>query len=325
MFSMSLGRLNKFATLAILPGMVLVIVLFSGAARQDSDEAVPPTAGTLVVANLRSESLTFHNFANGRSSTLALPGAPHEMEELNGRLYITLGRTDMLVEVDPAVPAVLRTLRIAGEPHGIAVHGDELVVSLDGRDALMAIDLEKWTPSWVSPTGDTPHVVASDGTALFVTDTRANTVRRLTAGSIATVQPAGDMPEALALAGAYVVAANYGSGTLSIFDAGTLGQVTTVEVGAGPVRVIALDDTRVAVARQGSPEVVVVAIPTGEVLDRFEAPGRPDGLCLSPDEAHLAVASNDENAAAVYTVDSWDRAVVVPMGDGPGACTWLPR
>lgn len=321
MFSMSLGRLNKFATLAILPGMVLVIVLFSGAARQDSDEAIPPEAGTLVIANLRSESLTFHNFATDRSSTLALPGAPHEMVELNGRLYITLGRADLLVEVDPAVPAVVRTLRIAGEPHGIAVHGGTLAVTLDQRNAVATVDPATMTVTSRKMTGDTPHMVASNGDFLYVTDTRDNAVRTLTEPAV--VQPAGDTPEALAIAGDYVVAANYGSGTLSVFDAATLGQVTTVEVGAGPVRVIALDEARVAVSRQGSPEVVIVGLPTGAIVQRFETPDRPDGLCLSPDGAHLAVAVNADGAAAIYAIDGWQVSSLVTAGDGPGTCLWL--
>ena len=318
---MSLGRLNKFATLAILPGMVLVIVLFSSAARPDADDAPPPTAGTLVVANLRSESLTFHSFASGRTSTLALPGAPHEMVELNGRLYITLGRADLLIEVDPAVPAVLRTLRLAGEPHGIAAHQGMLAVTLDQRDSVAMVDPAVMAVVSRRITGDTPHVVASNGGQLFVTDTRDAAIRKLSDPPV--VQPAGALPESIAVIGNYVLAAGFESGTLSIFDSATLGQVTTVEIGAGPVRILPLDATRVAVARQGSPEVVVVAVPTGEVLDRFETPARPDGLCLSPDGGHLAVASNAERAAAIYATENWAPAALVAAGDGPGSCLWL--
>lgn len=322
MFSMSLGRLNKFASLAILPGMVLVIMLFSGAARSNDDPVLPPTSGVLVTANLRSESLTFHDFRTGRTTTLALPGAPHEMAELNGRLYITLGRADLLVEVDPGAPAVLRTMRLAGEPHGIAVHNGKLAVSLDLRDAVVSIDPASLTAVSSQPTGDTPHVVASDGATLFVTDTRANAVRRIDDYSV--VQPAGELPESLALAGGYVAVASYGSGTLSIFDTATLGQVTTVDVGAGPVRVVAIDDSRVAVSRQGAPEVIVVAVPTGKVLERFDAPERPDGLCLSPDGAHLAVAGNAGGSVVTFEVKTWKPALTIEAGEGPGACLWLP-
>ena len=322
MFAMSLGRLNKFATLAILPGMVLVIVLFSGAARSETAEAPPPATGTLVVANLRSESLTFSALESGRSTSLALPGAPHEMVEFSSRLYITLGRADLLVEVDPSVPAVLRTLRLAGEPHGIAVHDDMLAVTLDQRDGVAMVDPASMSVVSRLPTGDTPHVIASNGDRLFVTDTRDDAVRMLSEPPV--VQPAGDLPESLAIAGRYIVTAGYDSGTLSIFDGATLGQVTTVNVGAGPVRVLAVDSSRVAVARQGSPEVVIVAVPTGEVLDRFETPERPDGLCLSPDGAHLAVASNGEGVVAIYAMDAWQPSMLIAAGEGPGACLWLP-
>lgn len=321
MFSMSLGRLNKVATLAILPGMVLVIMLFSGAARQESDDVVSPASGTLVVANLRSETLTLFNVATGRASTLALPGPPHEMVEFDGRLYITLGRADLLLEVDPRVPAVVRTLRISGEPHGIAIHDGRLAITLDQDDALVFVDPATLQGRPGPGTGDTPHVIASNGADLFVTDTRDNAVRLL--GEPPVVQPTGELPEALAVTGEYVVVANYGSGTLSVFDSATLGQVTTVEIGAGPVRVLALDEGRVAVARQGSPEVVIVAVPTGKILERFDAPDRPDGLCLSADGAHLAVAGNGGRSVAIFDTASWKQAAVVNAGDGPGSCLWL--
>ncbi len=322
MFNMSLGRMNRFATLAILPGMVLVIMLFAGAARDDGTAPDAAPTGVLVVANLRAESLTFHDLRTGRATLLALPGAPHELVASEGRIYITLGRADLVVEVDPRAPAVLRTMRLAGEPHGIAVHGGNLLVTLDARDAVVTIDPRTLTVTSGEATGDTPHVIAVDGDSVFVVDSRDNTVRLL--GPNPAINQTGELPEGLAVAGDYVVTANYQSGSLSLFDRESLEFQATLKVGAGPVRVIALDDSHVAVSRQAKPEVAVVDVNNRSVVKRFRAPDRPDGLCLSPDGNYLAVAGNGTRSAAIFATTNWKLETVIAAGDGPGSCLWLP-
>ncbi len=322
MFNMNLARMNKFATLAILPGMVLAIMLFSGVSRDRQPPPEPPEAGVLVVANLRAQSLSFHNFRNGRSWSLALPGAPHEMAELNGRLYIPLGRADLLVEVAPAVPAVLRTLRLPGEPHGIAVYDGSLLVSLDQRDAVVTIDPATFTVVRSWPTGDTPHMIATDGVDVFVIETHDNSLRILDGDQ--TTQT-GALPEGLAIVGPYVVTADFESGTLSVFHRDSLLVARTVTVGGGPVRVSALDDVRAAVTLQQSNSLLILDTSKGAVVERVEAPSRPDGICISPDGGHLAVPGNGANLVEVFEVGTWRSAATTPTGDGPGACLWLDR
>jgi DNA-binding beta-propeller fold protein YncE len=320
---MNLARMNKFATLAILPGMVLAIMLFSGVARDRQPAPEPPEAGVLVVANLRAQSLTMHNFRNGRSWSLALPGAPHEMAELNGRLYITLGRADLLVEVDPMIPAVLRTLRLPGEPHGIAVFEGNLQVTLDQRNAVLTVDPASLTVTRSQPTGDTPHMVATDGQHVFVTDTRDNRVRRL--GEEGATAETGALPEGIAISGGYVVTSDFEGGTLSVFETPSLMLVRTIPVGAGPVRVVSLGDSEVAVSLQGPAELAIVDVARGAVTKRIEAPARPDGICSSPDGRHVAVAGNGTSAATIFEAETWRAAASVVAADGPGACLWLDR
>lgn len=322
MFSMNLGRMNKIATLAILPGMVLAIMLFSSAAQSGrDDEAEPPTAGRLVIANLRAESMTFHDFVGGRTTTLALPGAPHEMVELGGLLYVTLGRADLVVEVNPRVPAVVRTMRLAGEPHGIVLHDGKLAITLDRRDAIALVDPTTLTVTARIATGDTPHVAASDGEALFATDTRDNQLRRIEDGTTVTTGTGG-LPEGIALADGMVVTADYEGRTLSIFDAETLEPRGRVDLDGPPVRVLHLGGTLVGISVQEPATLVVVDLANGNIRERVEVPGRPDGLCLSPDGRYLAVAGNAGRTAAVFEVATWAAAAVVAAGDGPGACLW---
>ncbi len=319
--SLSTSRMNRLAGVAILPIMLLAILVFSRSA-QSEKELDLPTVGTIVVANLRAESLTFHDLARNRVTTLVLPGPPHEMLVLGSRLYVTLGRANIVAEVDPGGPGILRLLQLTGEPHGIAERGGALVVTLEKAAAVVTIDLATFTETSREPTGDTPHAVAVSPRGAFVTDSRDNAVRRL--GDPPLIVATGELPEGIAIAGDRLVTADNLSGTLSVFGAETLASLGSIPVGAGPVRVVALDEQRVAVTTQGPPQFVVVDVDRLRVDEQVDVPARPDGICISPDGRHLAVASNAEASVRILATGSWRGAGSIPAGDGPGACLWLP-
>jgi DNA-binding beta-propeller fold protein YncE len=318
---LNLATMNRLAGVAILPLMLLAILVFSRPAQRERDLPLP-TTGVIVVANLRAQTLTFHNLATTRATTLALPGPPHELLEFNGRLYVTLGRADLVAEVDPSGPGTLRLLSLPGEPHGIAERGGTLLVTLDKGNAVVSIDPATFTEVGREPTGDTPHMVATSPHGAFVIDSRDNILRRLEPAAV--IAPAGELPEGLAVVGDRVVTADYLSGTLSVFDAKTLEPLASVDVGPGPVRVRALDNRRVLVTVQGTPRLLVVDLIRLDVENSFEVPGRPDGICLSPGAEYAGVASNAEGIVRLLAVDSWRGAGSIPAGGGPGACLWLP-
>ncbi|MEO9254586.1 MAG: hypothetical protein ABI305_03535, partial [Tepidiformaceae bacterium] len=125
-------RLNKFASLSIIPLMALAIVVGSRAVAKSVPNAPMPNEGLLVIAQLRGEALTTYDFANHTGpAQLTLPGPPHEFAYAGGRLYLSLGRGNQLLELAPGVPAVLRSLVLEGEPNGLALSGDSLVATLD--------------------------------------------------------------------------------------------------------------------------------------------------------------------------------------------------
>lgn len=315
------SRMNRLAGVAILPIMLLAILVFSRSA-QSEKELDLPAAGTIVVANLRAESLTFHDLLRDQATTLVLPGPPHEMVALGSRLYVTLGRANLVAEVDPGGPGILRLLQLTGEPHGIAERDGKLLVTLDKAAAVVTIDPASFTETSREPTGDTPHIVAGSSHGTFVTDSRDNAIRRL--GAPPLVAPTGELPEGIAIAGERLVTADNLSGTLSVFEAETLTPRGTVTVGAGPVRVVALDDHRVAVTTQGTPRLVIVDVARTKVEKQVEVPARPDGICISPDGEHLGVASNAESSVRIFATVSWRGAGSILAGAGPGACLWLP-
>lgn len=314
-------RLNRLATVAALPLMAVVIVIASRAVQSSNLTVAMPREGIVAVANLRSESLSFLHLANGETQTLALPGPPHELAFAGGRLYVTLGRANLLAEIDPYAPGILRTLALDGEPHGLAVEGDRVYVTLDRGNALVVIDRGTLTQLSRAPTGTTPHSIAVSGGVAFVTDSRDNRLRVNPGDASAAT---GAMPESVALAGTMVVTADVDSGTLSVFARDGLQPQRRVEVGGRPVRIIAIDEKRVLASLNADGRVVVVDVAKGKVERRLRVGGHPDGLCLSPSGAYLAVASNETDGVDFFRLEGSARAEGFAAGDGPGACAWLP-
>ena len=320
--SFTLSRMNRLASLAILPLMTLAIVVFAQFTDAGSSEAPPPASGTVVVANLRDETLSFVDLATGTTRELSVPGPPHEIVETGGRLYVTLGRADALVEVEPGSASILRVIPLAGEPHGLAAWGDNLIVTLDKANAAIVLDRASLTEIRRYPTGNTPHVVAVSSDAVLVTDSRDNAIRQLLPGD--AVIPSGLQPEGIAIAGHLVVTADAAGGTLTIAGASNLTSPATVAVGSGPVRVIALDSSRVLVSLQGEDRLAVVDLKAREVVRRITTGERPDGLCPSPDGKYAGSAANGDGALHIFATQDWGSVLRLNLSAGLGSCLWLP-
>lgn len=315
------NRLNRFATIATLPLMAIVIVYASRAISASKATAEPPREGVAVVANLRAETLTIRDLVEGRTATLALPGPPHEMAFASGRLYVTLGRANLLLEVDPYAPGILRSLALEGEPHGLAIEGETIFVTLDRASMLVLVDRGSLTERSRTLTGSTPHTVAVADRVAFVTDARDDRLRRIPGGITAE---AGRLPESVAIVGDAVVTADAASNALSVFSPGVLRLERRIEVGGRPVRVMALSDRLALVSLNDDARVAVADVQAGKVTRRLRTGGRPDGLCLSPSKDYLAVASNEPGSVSFFRVDGWAPAGSFAAGKGPGACAWIP-
>ena len=318
------GRFNRFASLAVLPVMLLAILAFS---RQAQRGAVPPppAEGTLVVASLRSDLLELRSLSDGTSRTLALPAAPHELVEAGGRLYATLPRAGLLAEIDYHAPGLLRLVQLQGQPHGIAFDPGQgvLYITLDTADSVVAYDAASLSEIGRWPTGAAPHVVAlADGVphVAAARDDRLEAVRP--SGGVAV--PVGRLPEAVAALPALVAAASYVDGTLHLVRPLSLEPIADIPLGGGPVRILPLDARTLAVALQEAGQVAIVDVERRAVLRRLEVPARPDGLCRSPSGAYLAVVSNAESRITVFETASWRVAARYSVAEGPGACLWLP-
>ncbi len=318
---------NRLAAMSILPLMVLAIV--GGANATSSSSSSPrepveaPRIGTLIVAGLRSDTLTIHDLGGfGQAETLHLTSPAHEIALLNGRLYVTLPREDQVAEIDPNAPGILRTVEAGPAAHGITVSDGQLLVTLDDAASVVTLDPTTMTTGQSWTTGNTPHVVATDGDFLFVTDSRDNTLRRINrlTGETKTVTTAA-MPESIVITGERVVTAGANDGVLRWYTK-DLQIAGYIELGGQPVRIIALDEHRVAVALNAAEHVAIVDLRTATLEERVRVAPRPDGMCLSPNGRFLAVASNAADGVNIFRTTDWRLMITLDAGDGPGACSW---
>ncbi|MGE0599022.1 MAG: hypothetical protein AB7J35_08760 [Dehalococcoidia bacterium] len=313
--------MNRIATLAILPMMTIAIVVFARFADGGGSKAEPPSSGVIVVANLRTESLDFLDVVTGNVKQLLLPGPPHEMLMSGGRLYVTLGRGNAVVEIEPNSAAILRVLHLEGEPHGLAAWAENLVVTLDKGNEAVVIDRASLAELRRYPTGDTPHVVAVSSDAVLVTDSRDNMVRQIVPATATT--STGLQPEGIAIVGDDVVTADAAGNTVTIARASDLAEAGTLPVGSGPVRVMNLDGKLALVSLQGADQVALIDVAQRKVERRMTTGGRPDGLCPSPEGAYFGSAANAEGELTVFATEDWKPAAKYDLEVGLGSCLWF--
>ncbi len=314
-----MAGLSRLLTVATLPLMVLLIFWASGIEGESGDLA-PPPGGALVLADLRGHAIHVWTLPEDGVRTLPLPGAPHELVLLGGKVYATLAREDTLVAVYPSGPALVEAALLAGYPHGIVTDGTDLFVALGERDRVVRIRPGSLAPAAEWATGARPHALAIlDGT-VWVAEAGDGTLRAI--GSGQPVRVGGVSESVVPLAGGRLAVAD-AAGAVAVVDARTQ-EVRRFATGGRPVRVLGLGDSRVAVADAGLMRLVVLDVDEGTITARSVG-ALPDGLCSSPDGEYLAVTSAGEGKVSVFSTRTWQLVLERPIGSGLGSCLWLPR
>lgn len=199
-----------------------------------------------------------------------------------------------------------------------------MLVTLDRAKTLVRVRLTDFAESGRAATGDTPHTVAADGDAAWVTDARDNRLRRIAADGTVTVAETGALPESVAVSGEYVVTADAEGGTVSVFHRSDLSLVKRISLGGRPSRVVATGASQIAVALNGGSHVAVIDMEALRVERRVPVLAMPDGICVSPSGAYAAVVSNATDSIQYFSLPDWRAAGFRAAGDGPGSCVWLP-
>ncbi len=268
-----------------------------GAGGTQPEGVVVTTDGTLVVAVRETSGLVF--------STLAVDGS--------GVDEIAKLTTDQSARhIDLATP------------------DGPVLAPLEGTDELLTVDVATRTvTSDATGVGRGPHNTsrASDGTDV-VTNEMGGGVVFVRDGVVASSLPAGPpQPGGLAVVGRYAVVADVQGHGVFVYDATTMTQVASKQVGALLTHAITLapaGETDGTGAAQG---VVALADTSGGAVEleritpqvqdvaRIEAPGSPYGLAYDADRALLYVTLTDTNLLRV--VDVSDPAQPRVLGDLP--------
>ncbi len=314
--------LNKLATAAIIPLVAVgFFVALQGAGSSEPGKTFVPE-GELILANLRDESLTFFDFQHGERVDVALAGPPHEMLKVDGNLFVTMGRKDLVAEVDIASRTVERYLVLDGGPHGLATDGQNLYVSLDDANEIVVLDLGTLAESGRIETGATPHIIERYGSTIFVANSGDGTVSA-TGGETTVTVPTGSVPESLAVAGPSALAvANSADDTLSLLALPGMSPVADYAIGGRPVRVVPFGDL-LLIARSRFGDLAVLDPVSGELRAAVGIGQLTDGICAAPSGAWVAVAANGDNRLRIIDTERWRRSMDYDTSDGPGSCLWL--
>jgi DNA-binding beta-propeller fold protein YncE len=277
-------------------------------------------AHVLVVADLRGHALIVLDPADfSPIRRIDLPGGPHEFLHLpDGRVLVSIEQNGLLVAVDVSTGAV-DEIAVGGVPHGLALHGDDVLVTDRDTDTVRRFALDDWIEGVAIEVGAWPHAVGvtPDG-QIAVASARAGV---LSIGE--RVHPLGDTTETLAVrADGVVAAAAATDSVVAVFssDGEAMGHWVT---GGRPVRVMFSPDGRtlaVALSAAGS-----VALIDGDGMHIVPVEGVPDGLAFSPDGRSLY--ASDVFGGRVTWIDVARRTAEgsASVGEATGALLFVAR
>jgi YVTN family beta-propeller protein len=182
------------------------------------------------------------------------------------------------------------------------------------------------------PSASSPHFVSGVATGrnqdLYIADAQNDSLLRVAEGDFHVLASGrvGYRPYEIAVADGTVAVSNWGEGSVSLLEPGTLHERARVSVGKFPNQMVFGPDGRLYVANSGSNTVSVIAENRViETIDVALKPGAPigsttDALAINPAGNRLFAANADNNDVAM--VDISDRSRSVVMGFIPTA--WYP-
>lgn len=276
--------------------------------------------GELLVADLRGRSLNIVDLEHGSvTDRIPLPGGPHELLALpDGRVLVSLEQAGLLALVDLARREI-ETVDVGGLPHGLALDGDDLLVTDRAADTVRRFTLDGFDELPSIPAGAWPHAVATLPDGRIVVAAARSSALLLGDREIAV----SELPETVAVApsGALIATAGAVGGLLHVLDA-TGTPVLDLYLGGRPVRVsFAPDGDSLAVALSATAEVALVGL-DGSVR-RVAVGGVPDGLAFSEDGERLY--ASDVYGGAVSVIDVGAAAMVDQLSAGTSTGALLVR
>jgi len=293
--------------------------------------AGPRGPSTLLVADKTGDRVFFLN-ANTYAveDTVAVGRGPHEIAvhtEL-GRAYVANyegpGTISML---DLETRAEVKRIDLAPyrRPHGIAVRGGSVYVTVEANQAVLEIDARSGAVKRALNTGQKgTHMLAigADARRLYTTNLASGSVSRLDLieGRVARHVETGAGTEGIALTpdGSELWVSNRAEDIVTILDTETLETRQTIDVSGFPLRVYLTHDGRralVSCARAG--EVAVVDVESREVLGRISVGTTPIGIQITPDDRRAFVGNMRSGQVTILDLETRSVLRQIRLGTAP--------
>ena len=312
--SVAAGSDRVLASAVLLLGVLIALYLWM----PWSVDAAEPR-GRLVVADVRGSALVVLDLEQPETPRrIALPGAPHELVLLpDGRVVASLERIGALAVVDLESEHVA-LLQLGGTPHGLALRGEELLVTDRSRDELRRLRLGDWSELPPLTTAEDPHAIAVlDGGLIATANAAADTLQL---GD--RVFAVSRLPEAVASAGGELAVAGARGGEVERFSAGGE-RLSRVHLGGRPVRLAyAPDGETLAVALSAAGAVALLDRDAERA--RIEVGGVPDGLTFSADGRWLFAGDLLTGSVVVIDLEGGRELARWPAATSAGALLLLP-
>ncbi len=188
----------------------------------------------------------------------------------------------------------------ANTAHRTDGYRSHMITGIPGSDMLYVANIDSGSVSLVSAESGLQAVIktgagaegidtAPDGSTVWVSNRADNTISVIATNTNSIIQSmdsGGAFPVKLRFQpdGRQVWVANNRSGTISVFNATSFKLTARIDVGSRPLGLVFSDDSeRAFVSRPGANEIVEIrTLPPYSIVQRFSAPGSPDGLLFLP-------------------------------------------
>jgi YVTN family beta-propeller protein len=284
-------------------------------------------AGARIYVLSQTESkLTEIGEETGNLSTIALDKTPAALALApdSDLAYVTHPDLGQVSVVDLSKRQVLRTVKVAGSPFGIAASsGGRIYVADWNGDEVSVIETEGAARPRTVKVGRAPaHLLLTpDQRILFVANRESDSVSAIETDGMKLVGTiaVGRAPFAIALSpdGRRLYVGNVQGGTVSVIDTRALALIETLKSGAMPYgAAVTPDGKRVLVTNQQSSTVAVLG--EGEVPSvAIRVGGYPEGIAVSADGRRAYIANWFSDDVSVLDLDNSKEIRRIKCPGGP--------
>ena len=222
----------------------------------------------------------------GRIRFARLGGAPHDIKA-DGRVFVVANQGDERVDFVTVRHRVRGHVRLVADPHDLAIdpRGRRAWVTLEGRDELAVIDLDRKKLRRYVSTGQSPHdlLFAPDG-RLWVTDWE---------------------------------------GELHVFERGD--RVKTIRLGVEAHHLAFTPNGRFGwITDHGAHRVFVLSVRRVKVVKTIRFPGAPHHVAITSDGRFAVVADHENARLLLYDAKTFRRVGRIRVGAGPHGVWAVP-